>query len=109
GRVLAIGGLKEKAMAAHRAGITKILYPEDNKPELKEMLPEVRRKMVAISTMDDVIRLGLAPASKQRSTRQAQVHMLPTERKSEAPIPVTPTQLPTVGSGVDIDLPAALP
>lgn len=57
GRVLPIGGLKEKVLAAHRAGITTILLPQDNKKDLAEIPAQVKRKMnfVLVSHMDEVI------------------------------------------------------
>ncbi len=61
GRVLPIGGLKEKLLAAHRAGITTALIPKDNVRDL-ELLPEHVRediKIVPVSTMDEVLALAL--------------------------------------------------
>jgi len=57
GRVLPIGGLKEKVLAAHRAGITTILLPQDNKKDLAEIPAQVKRKMtfILVSHMDEVI------------------------------------------------------
>ena len=62
GKVLAIGGLKEKVLAAHRAGIKTVILPEANKKDLDEDIPkEIRRdiKFVFAKTMDDVIKASL--------------------------------------------------
>ncbi|MGL4820745.1 MAG: endopeptidase La, partial [Bacilli bacterium] len=48
GRVLPIGGLKEKALAAHRAGIARILYPADNEKDVRDIPQEVRRSLELI-------------------------------------------------------------
>ncbi|MCS6801124.1 MAG: endopeptidase La [Chloroflexota bacterium] len=61
GRVLPIGGLKEKALAAHRAGIRRILIPADNQRDLHEIPKRVRDELeiVLVETMDDVLRHAL--------------------------------------------------
>lgn len=57
GRVLAIGGLKEKAVAAHRNGIRKILIPRENVRDLEELPEEVRNSVAfqPVKSMDDVL------------------------------------------------------
>src|SRR5215218_6180626 len=54
GRVLAIGGLKDKALAAHRHGIRRLIVPEDNRREVIRIPENVRRDMefVFVETMD---------------------------------------------------------
>jgi ATP-dependent Lon protease len=57
GRVLAIGGLKEKVLAAHRAGIKRVIVPERNRGDLDEVPEEVKREIdfVFVSRMSEVI------------------------------------------------------
>ncbi|MDB4868666.1 MAG: lon [Cohnella sp.] len=57
GRVLPIGGLKEKSLAAHRAGIRKVLIPKDNERDLRDVPDSVREDMtfVPVSHMDEVL------------------------------------------------------
>jgi ATP-dependent Lon protease len=64
GRVLPIGGLKEKVLAAHRAGIRTVVLPKENEKDLTEIPGNVRRQMrlVLVSHMDEVLREALAPA-----------------------------------------------
>lgn len=61
GRVLPIGGLKEKALAAHRAGIFNVIIPEENKKDLEEIPANVKRKMtfIPVSHMDEVLDIAL--------------------------------------------------
>jgi ATP-dependent Lon protease len=62
GRVLEIGGLKEKLLAAHRAGIRTVLVPRDNRKDLREVPRRVLKAMriVLVSHVDDVLREALA-------------------------------------------------
>jgi ATP-dependent Lon protease len=59
GRVLPIGGLKEKTLAALRARVEKIIIPEENMRELVEIPSYVKRKIkfLPIKTMDDVVKI----------------------------------------------------
>ncbi len=63
GRILPIGGFKEKAVAAHRAGIERILFPEENEKDLKDIPEDVKEELVftTIHTVEDLIKetLGL--------------------------------------------------
>jgi ATP-dependent Lon protease len=61
GRVLPIGGLKEKLLAAHRAGIKTVLIPADNEKDLAEIPENVKRglKIVPVATAEDVLRNAL--------------------------------------------------
>ncbi len=61
GRVLPIGGLKEKVLAAHRAGIKRVLIPERNKADLEEVPAEIKNDLefVAVSKMDQVLEAAL--------------------------------------------------
>lgn len=61
GRVLPIGGLKEKSLAAHRAGIRKVLMPKDNEKDLQEIPASIREEMtfVPVYHMDQVLEHAL--------------------------------------------------
>ena len=74
GRVLPIGGLKEKVLAAHRAGIKRVIVPERNRGDLEEVPEEVRSELdfVWVSRMDEVIEAALerAPLVPTKADRQ---------------------------------------
>lgn len=61
GRVLAVGGIKEKLLAAHRAGITKVLLPKDCESDLEEIPENVKEQMkfVLVEHMDEVLEHAL--------------------------------------------------
>jgi ATP-dependent Lon protease len=63
GRVLPIGGLKQKVLAAHAAGLTEVILPERNAPDLDDVPTEVREKMRfhVVGTLDEVLDVALEP------------------------------------------------
>jgi ATP-dependent Lon protease len=65
GRVLPIGGLKEKMIAAHRGGIDTLVIPKENEKDLVEIPPHVKRNLtiVLVEHMDDVLPAALAHAN----------------------------------------------
>lgn len=67
GRVLPVGGLKEKLTAAVRAGVTTVLVPGRNKGELLDIPDEVKRllEIRTVDTVDDVLELALLPAARR--------------------------------------------
>ena len=70
GRVLAVGGIKEKAVAALRSGVKRVILPAANVPEL-ELLPEEVRmgiEFVPVNVMDDVLLASLATVPAPRMT-----------------------------------------
>ncbi|RPI57823.1 MAG: endopeptidase La [Acidobacteria bacterium] len=64
GRVLPIGGLKQKVLAAHAAGLTEIIVPERNQPDLDDVPVDVRNQMQfhIVGSVDEVLALALEPA-----------------------------------------------
>ena len=61
GKVLEIGGLKEKVLAAHRAGLTQVIVPRKNKKDLEEIPAKTKReiKFTFAETMDEVLKKAL--------------------------------------------------
>src|SRR5690349_18609094 len=73
GKVLEIGGVKEKVLAAYRSGLREIIMPKSNEKDLRDVPEEVRKNMsfVFVERMDEVLRLALlAPVSDLADTVQ---------------------------------------
>ncbi len=67
GRVLPIGGLKEKTLGAHRAGLTKIILPKDNEKDIDDIPDSIRNEMdfVLVAHVDEVLKHALVEGGKQ--------------------------------------------
>jgi ATP-dependent Lon protease len=67
GRVLPIGGLKEKVLGAHRAGIKQVILPKANEPDIEDVPEEVRAelKFHAVETLRQVLDIALLPAEEE--------------------------------------------
>ena len=61
GKILPVGGIKEKVLAAHRAGIKKVLLPADNEQDIEELPSIVKEEVefVLIKNVDDAIKEAL--------------------------------------------------
>jgi ATP-dependent Lon protease len=72
GRVLPIGGLKQKLLAAHRAGLTTVLIPQRNEPDLDDVPAEVLEKLQVhpVSDVREVLALALEPATAETATTE---------------------------------------
>ena len=84
GRVLPIGGLKEKVLGAHRAGIGTIVLPKANEADMEDIPEEVRNVLTfyPVETLDEVFAVALLPATKPVSTRKTEME----EAEEEAAI-----------------------
>jgi ATP-dependent Lon protease len=95
GRVLPIGGLKEKLIAALRGGIDTVLIPKENERDLADIPPIVKRglQLVSVDHMDEVLASALALGDPERFLRDGDhdfddIHELPPhERAVEVPAP----------------------
>jgi ATP-dependent Lon protease len=64
GRVLPIGGVKQKVLAAHRAGLRQVILPKRNEGDLDDVPEQVREDVTfhVVETIDEVLALALEPA-----------------------------------------------
>jgi ATP-dependent Lon protease len=95
GRVLPIGGLKEKLIAALRGGIDTVLIPKENEKDLADIPAQVRRglHLIMVEHMDEVLASALAIVEPERFLRDGDhdfddIHEIPhQERSVEVPAP----------------------
>lgn len=69
GRVLPIGGVKQKVLAAHRAGLKEVILPKRNEGDLDDVPEEVRKDVAfhTVETVDQVLNLALEPLTESKS------------------------------------------
>jgi ATP-dependent Lon protease len=87
GRVLPIGGLKEKLLAAMRAGITTVLFPKENEKDLAEIPDNVKRglKLIGVASVDEVISQALVRKPEAITWEEPPEPMTPTVAEGIAP------------------------
>jgi ATP-dependent Lon protease len=85
GHVLAIGGLKEKLLAAHRARIPRVIIPEDNKKDLVEIPQNILNdlQIITVKTVDEVLKAALIKELKP--IEWIEVESLPKSKSGEKP------------------------
>jgi ATP-dependent Lon protease len=86
GDVLPIGGLKQKSLAAYRAGIKKVLIPKNNESDLEDVPPEIKSKVkfVLVDTVSDVLKHALGINIKSRKPARSRVVKRKTVKKKTA-------------------------
>jgi ATP-dependent Lon protease len=72
GRVLPIGGLKEKVLGAHRAGIKVIVLPKENEADIEDIPEEVRSQLSfhAVETLEEVLKIALVPEKDSEAAEE---------------------------------------
>jgi len=109
GRVLPIGGLKEKVLGAHRAGITHIILPKQNEADLEDIPEDVRStlKFDCVATLDDVFRIALLPPEQSDSSARTASETKPvsspdrSKRKGQEGESVPPAQARGEGTNLN--------
>ena len=86
GQVLPIGGLKEKTLAAYRAGIRTLILPKQNQKDMEEIPEEIKKRIsfVFLETVDEVLELALDKAKKNNQSRSAHPSELSPKREKLA-------------------------
>jgi ATP-dependent Lon protease len=81
GQVLPVGGVKEKVLAAHRAGLQAVILPKHNKKDLEDIPHEVRQSMkfVLVDQVDRVFDAALVPDGQARREPRARRHRAHSE------------------------------
>jgi len=87
GRVLPIGGLKEKIIAAHRGGIKKVLIPKENEKDLKDVPKSISKQLeiVTVEHMDEVLSLAMISENGKSLFRKIDIPLEVSTEKSEKP------------------------
>jgi ATP-dependent Lon protease len=96
GRVLPIGGLKEKVLAAHRAGLTHLVVPRDNRRDLEEIPARVRKEITFtfVDHMDQVLNVALKREVQPERTEVKPLRSATRRRRdSVAAAPVSSSDL----------------
>jgi ATP-dependent Lon protease len=88
GQVLPIGGLKEKVLAGARAGLTTIIMPRRNEPDLEDLPETVRNTMnfVLVDTVDDVLKAALAEPVETESPEPSSDGAVETKEQATEPV-----------------------
>ncbi|MEO7425490.1 MAG: endopeptidase La [Fibrobacteria bacterium] len=83
GKIHAIGGLPEKSLAALQAGVTRIMVPQENNPEVRELPPEAKKglKITQVDHIDAVLALLFKPAAQKAGKSPAAPASAPSPRK----------------------------
>jgi ATP-dependent Lon protease len=90
GRVLPIGGLKEKMLAAHRGGIRKVIIPKENEKDLKDIPKVVTRQMkvVTVEHMDEVLGHAWCSARENGFHQQRHAHSMEKDSADQSQISI---------------------
>jgi ATP-dependent Lon protease len=91
GKVLPVGGVKEKILAAARSGISRVILPARNKKDLEDIPPEVLEKLqiLFVENFHEVLEIALQPKKKTANRRKAPPGHAPSGPKNHPQQPTT--------------------
>ncbi len=98
GRILPVGGIKEKVLAAYRAGMRMVILPRRNLKDLDDIAPDIREQLQFVPTerMDEILDLVLAPATPRAASEAHTSHAaFPALQPARAALPLSDT--PPIG------------
>ncbi len=83
GRILPVGGVREKVLAAHRAGLKRVILPERNIKDLIDIPKKARHDLdiIPVKHMDEVLAIALSP----KSSKPARTHRRPSKKETQTP------------------------
>jgi ATP-dependent Lon protease len=95
GRILPIGGLKEKILAAHRGGISEVIIPDENSKDLKEIPAKILKhiEVITASHMDDVLKRAIILPEGEMLFKEEQEEIVPPELLPKGEDTVEPLQI----------------
>lgn len=88
GRVLPIGGLKEKMLAAHRGNLKMVIIPKDNEKDLVEIPSNVLKalEIILVENVDEMLKVALLPRTEEEGKDETELAILPGAEKQEVRI-----------------------
>jgi ATP-dependent Lon protease len=96
GKVLPIGGLKEKVLAAHRAGVKRVIIPDENRKYLEEIPSFIRKdlKFIPVKHIEEVLKIALHPVEKAPRARAAKPPAAVARKRATVKAPVSAAKKP---------------
>ncbi len=89
GAILPVGGVREKVLAAHRAGLTRIILPQRNMRDLTEIPDDIRKQIefMPVKTIDGLLKAAFAPPRSKKRKSTASTKKKKTKKKTAKPTP----------------------
>ena len=88
GQVLPIGGVKQKVLAAHRAGLKTVILPDRNEPDLDDLPKDIREQInfVLVDSIEQVLETALPPSKNDNQAKEPETEAVSNQTTAEAPV-----------------------